>query len=306
MRKLLSISFILVLTQMFLEAQSKIDSTFGFIPKSFIVAADNLNFRNGPSREATVIGTLTNGELVDYVAIVPPDGGSFRYKGYYNNLWIKIKRQTTNEIGYVFGPYIQPKNTAYFSNQECDRLNLSTWYGVQELNGTCYLSLINPQIAKESGMSAIQDTHNTKLFLGLSEELETGPINGRLFTDGRSSIRIGEEKSVFSTSSHKFDLQMSGQYIHKEGRIEKASESLHFVTFTNENKLISSQNLLEQFTQMGTYGFQFYFIGDINLDGTPELVISENNGKIMTVYFFLSDKNGFLELQSATVQGPGC
>lgn len=84
------------------------------LPKDFVVAAENLNFREQPNLEAPIIGQLDNNEPLTLLEIVRPDGKQNIYWFTFNDNWLKVKRKKTGATGYVFGKYIKPAEVAFF------------------------------------------------------------------------------------------------------------------------------------------------------------------------------------------------
>jgi len=279
-----------------------------FIPNKLIVSANKLYFREGPGTKYNTIDFLKNGEIVSLIKYIPLDEPSYKFDGNYDQLWLKIKRISTGDIGYAFGKFLKPINIGFLKEQDCERIPPLNWYGIQQINNKDFeIKKTQPYIKKDVYLNdaGIVDNKNSLFIIGLHDKIKTGEINGRTFGKFLTKIKIGDDINIFESNKGQFLLQISGEYKQNNGRLIRIKENLHFV-HVNELGETNSQTLTDQFDHFGIFGFDIHFVGDINGNGYPDMIISETNGKKMAVYFFMSTDAGKIELQSITWQGPGC
>ena len=277
---------------------------YGFtqMPKNLIVAAENLNFREEPNTESRVLDQLDNSELLETLELVKK--GS----------WIKVRRKITNEVGYVFGKYVLPQNVAYPNFFDAWRIQNGNWYGIVEEENQLIFKSITPQITVEKD-SFIHESYihsnekNVKYIFCSQIELNPKKMSGQIMKQyqGKSLIPIGGEKTFelsdklklnFSSSGVKSDLTFGYDY----ERVNKERVTLTIIDSKEKRVFDLSKDLLK----FGESGYYLNFLGDLNDDGIPDFFLQEATTHGGAFYFFMSNENGEIELQSITWSSSKC
>lgn len=288
------------------QVKSQIEeSCFG---KEYIVVAENLNFRSQPNVESKILGRLANGEKLTLIEINNQDGED-RYCCYPWVEWLKVKRKKNGEIGYVSGQYVKPQNIAYLNGQSCDRMQKGYWYGIYNEDGKTKLKKLKPKVnSKADGSKVISvKSDKYKLIIGSQEEFPEGVIQGKLFKYPNEYIKIGTNRKLLRIDGNEFRLVCTGEVKLKAPyELSRFNEKLELLTIKSYTDF-KSQELSKCLFGFGNIGYQIHFIGDLNKDGIPELILSESGeteGGML--YYFMSNKDGILELKSLTNEDNGC
>ncbi len=194
-------------------------------------------------------------------------------------------------------------------NQSCDRLQNGYWYGIYNEDGKTKIARVNPTIRTEvdgsNNLSVASKKH--QLIIGSPEELKEGVIQGELFKYPNEYIKIGTNRELPRIGQHGFRLVCTGEVkLESPNILQRVHEKLELLTIKSYNDY-KSQELTNCLFGFGNIGYQIHFVGDLNSDGFPELILSESGeteGGML--YYFVSDKNGKLELKSLTNGGDGC
>lgn len=275
-----------------------------------VVVAENLNFRNIPNVESKSKGFLENGELLTFLEFHKDGGSDYRY--YLSSSWLKVRRDKTNEIGYVFGQYVKPQSIAYMNNQDCDKIQSGYWYGIFEENGKVMLDSVSPKLVgmeMDDFKSISVGVRKYKLIIGSQEKLREGQINGKLFPYPSEYVKIGTSLELLKIENSKFSLVCTGKVELRPPFLTRENEKLIFLTTkgSRSKDKYQTQDLTKCFDSYGDIGFQIHFAGDLNEDGIPEIIFSESDEtQGGTLYFFMSNSEGVLELKSVTGSVSGC
>ena len=270
------------------------------LPSKLIVSAENLNFRAEPNTKSKPIGKLNNAEPLTLIKLLNENN-----RGYWSGLstsWIKVKRDKTGEIGFVFGKYVKPQEMAYINYHDSDRLQKGNWYGIFEENGKVKIERASPKIVEDSGFKSILSEDKHKIIICSQDEINEGEIKGSLFFDQIEYLKIGIQKQLLRIGNREFSLVCTGEVTLKPPILIRKNEKVTFVTneIDGPRRIYKQQDLTDCILQYGEVGYQIHFFGDLNNDGFPELIISEGSNHGGTVYYFKSNKKGELELQSIT------
>lgn len=139
-----AIKFLLffLLISSFCEAQEAILKE---LSPRLVVTGDNLNFREKPDLKSKIKAQLNRDEGLTLLQVVPNEYGIADFYEGFIYKWIKVKRNSTQEIGYVFGEYVDFINTAYMRHQDCNRVQANYWYGVYAENNQTYIEQVTPK-----------------------------------------------------------------------------------------------------------------------------------------------------------------
>jgi hypothetical protein len=271
---------------------------------NLIVVADDLNFRENDDTNSKVIAKLNRGEILTLLEVV-------KSKDMVNNLflgfegkWLKVARMSTGKIGYVHGDYVRNQNAIYRKNQDCSKIQNGFWYGVYNDKGRLYMSFANPRIKKSlDGYSCITtDSSKFQYYICSSTKLDTGIIEGNIFNKKNEYLKINSKISLVRINQNQYDIVCAGTAQLKEGSLNRINEEIYFLRteIDGGNRQYYEQNLSNVILKYGEVGYKVEFAADLNGDGVPELIISEGDNRSGSLYYFLSNSQGNLELQSIT------
>ncbi len=294
MQKTLTLLLFLSIAQFTLHAQDmKTDEIKHTKGKSlWMVAAENLNFRDAPNLNSKVIGQFENNELLELLELL--ETSDFE--------WYKIRRKDKSE-GYVHSKYIIPVNSAYGNYQDCSKLGNLNWYGIFQNGANISLNKVNPKLQSIDDYSMIlMEDNNLKFFISTQEFIQEGEIQAYLNSNDEF-IRIGTNRQLYSDKGFNYSIVFAGEYLY-EGYLTRTKERIYL-----QRKTVTSTTTweLSQFLDgYGEYGYQLHFVGDINGDDIPEIIISEATTQYATFYYIMSNSQGKLELQSKTYSDSKC
>ena len=223
--------------------------------------------------------------------------------------WLKVKRNKNNEIGYVSGQYVKPQNVAYLNGQSCERIQSGYWYGIYNEDGKTKIKKVNPKVKTEvdESKNISVESKKYKLIIGSQEEFTEGVIQGKLFKYPSEYIKIGTNRKLLRIDGNEFRLIYSGEVkLYPPYELQRVHGKLELLTIKSYTDF-KSQELTKCLFGFGNIGYQIHFIGDLNKDGFPELILSESGeteGGML--YYFMSNKDGKLELKSLANEDNGC
>lgn len=231
------------------------------------------------------------------------------FYGYdYENSWIKVKRNSTNQVGYVFGKYIKPRNAAYLSGQDCDRIQSGYWYGITDMDRKYKLERCMPQI--DTVFATADGNHYWTIIRDTSEKYDIIICSQAQLIEGKRDkiipkngipLRNDEGVKVLKNANISYSIictdgPRDSTSLLKEN---KPRIILQRVEIRPEGNVYNEQDLTNFFIQYGM-SISLIMSADINLDGVPDLIFSEANNRSGTIYYFISNSEGVLELQSMT------
>lgn len=265
-------------------------------PANHIVVAAKANFYSSPRINSNVIGVLTKGEKVATIGFKIIDIQNFKF----SDLWIKIRRNSDNKIGYVIGKSIKPVNQVYFEDSDCEIKQDGYWYGLKNKNNKTFINSFVPKIRTSfdfnksivSGDPKGQD--NFSLFFSNDKKLKEGEITmGNL---SQKHFKLGDYVSIFKSNNYEYFIEAkNGMYFF----VRKDNKGKQTVTKTQD-----ITGLLGNYLGVGS--FRIDFVGDIDNDGIPEIVFSEVGGMYLITYYFKATLNSNFELQSLTFSSAKC
>lgn len=274
---------------------------------NLVVVADDLNFRKTSSTNSPILGKLHKGEKLTLLGIVESEDGSNDVFFGFDGRWLKVRNATTGEIGFVFGDYVRSQNAAYRNQQDCSRIQSGNWYGLYYDKRQLYMDRVNPEIQKSlDGYQFItSDSSKYQFFVCSETKFEERKVDGAILSSIYSKdgyIGINTMFPLTSIGKNEFHIVCTGTVTLKDGYLERTNEELFFVktTLDGGNRSYFEQNLSQSILKYGEVGYKVEFAGDLNRDGVPELIISEADTRKSALYFFLSNAEGNLVLQSIT------
>jgi hypothetical protein len=281
------------------------------LARELVVIADKLNFRTGPSTESEIFDTLVEGDLVTWLATERfPDCNPG------NDCFIKVKRKNASEIGYIFGTFVKYADVAFLRQNvyrhRNQKLQVGNWYGILESTKGIILEKVTPSVASINSISTLVcEDEKYELLICSQEILTEGQINGKIFNSPFQHINIGTLSHLLQLDSSVYSMAITGtSEFHIIDRLQRKNERILFLTTTAKSSTListSKQDLSNSFNLLapqGEIGFIVHFVGDLNSDGTPEIILSEGDNKNRLVYYFKSNENGQLALQSHSVGQP--
>lgn len=251
--------------------------------KELIVTANNLNFRSAQNTSRQPIGQLENSELLTLIDFEMSKFDSFW--GTYSSSWLKVKRNRTGEVGYVYGRYVRPQEKAYMTKWNDKKLISGICYGICEENNQLIIEKI------ENPSDTILDHEKYTITICSQGTLHEGEIIGSF--NLWSYIHIDSSELILNTEEYSYGIKVTKN----DNPNYRKNTSISFQKYDNDSNLMSSQDLGDCMALFGN--LEVEFIGDITNDGHPELVLSEGNeqGQMM-IYYFRSNHTGLLELKS--------
>ena len=278
------------------------------LPEKLIVAAENLNFREGPSTDSKIIGKLTNSEFLTLVEI--HDREEIIYWNTFEFSWLKVERIQTGETGYVLGKYLKTPEMAYLNYHDSDRVQRGNWYGIYQEGEKIKVEKTYPKIAEldEEFSSITGSREEHKILICSQDEIGEGEINGRIFENDTEYLKIGTQKRLVRIGDFEFSLACTGEVELNPPSLIRKNEKIIFLTtdIDGSRRHYFQQDLSDCISQFGEVGYQIHFAGDLNNDGIPELIISEGTTHGRSVYYFRSNEEGKLELASITGGSSKC
>jgi hypothetical protein len=298
---------LIVLSLLFVQlAKGQFDE--GCLPDKLMVAAENLNFREKPNTESRIIGQLTNSELLTLIEIHEKKENI--YWNTFEFSWVKVQRIQTGEIGYVFGKYLKTPEMAYLNYHDTDRIQKGNWYGIYQEGGKVKIEKTTPKISEldEGFSSIVGSSENHKILVCSQDEIKEGEINGHILENDREYLKIGIKKRLIRIGDFEFSLVCTGEVELNPPSLIRKNEKIIFLTteIDGSRRHYVQQDLSDCISQFGEVGYQIHFVGDLNDDGIPELLISEGTTHGGNVYYFRSNKEGKLELVSITGVSRNC
>lgn len=270
--------------------------------KKLMVVAEDLNFREEPSTNSKVIGVLENSEFLELIKIQNSNVRGCCYN--INNSWLKVLRIKTNQEGYVSGKYVKPQNIAYANNQECERIQSGNWYGLYEEKNKVYLTKIIPKLETvEYDKYIVTDSKNIKYIICSQEELSEGEIIGRFYSyEDDGYIKIGTRKRLQRIGNNQFEIVCTGEVELKGPTLFRKKEKIIIqrIEIDGSKRSYFGQDISNSILKYGEIGYSLRFAGDINNDGIIDVILSEADTHEGTLYYFLSNASGEIEIQSLT------
>ena len=272
-----------------------------YFPKDLIVTTAYLNFREKPSPKANIIATLENAEYLQTVKLVKNKNTNF-YDYNLGNIWIKVRRAKDDKIGYVYGKYVKSQNIAYSNYQDCEKVQHGFWYGIYQKKNKPFLKKITPKVLLIDGYKTIQSNDERSKFLICSQKkLSEGEIMGQIYEGSPKSITIGTRQTLLRTKNNYFELACTGKVELAPYSFIRNEEKIYFLkTEISGGQSNYTEQELKGILKYGEIGYYLLFAGDLNGDGIPEIILSEGDNHSGTLYYFLSNERGELELQSTT------
>lgn len=277
-----------------------------FLPKKMMVNAENLRFRTAPSTNGKIITEFENGEYLEPLEVVYEDEREANTYDTFKDFWVKVKRLKDGQVGYTFGKYLEAANLAYLPYSDIsEHAPKGNWYGLyRDENNAISIEKTTAPKARAEGESYMIDAAEGpfKLYLCMEQELPEGriPNRGYLLDEDGISLKIGDFQDLGQDGANRFSLYCLGTVEFNPPFLERKNERLVFVTETKEHgqRQYLQQDLTKDILQYGEVGYQILFSGDLNRDGVPDLILREASTKSGTIYFFMSNEKGELELQS--------
>ena len=296
--------FLLLLCSFSLNAQ--------FLTKQLFVAASALKLRQEPNRTSKVLATMTNGEPVQLL-----EDNAMENSSLYDQIdsiqgrWVKV--QYKDKSGYAFSPYLATRYNLFYEFSYAEYLpKVNNWYGVyKKANGEEEIRAIQVELRSitrdeeeggETHMYLYTNQRDTSLLIiGTNEIIKPGYVgvfskNIARNTGISSGLRAGDECWLYS--------QLKGNTIQGE----------HYQLFgTGEYKLYSYGLQLEHYKVMvakrnppnpafviiqdltGFFSFidgwvKVEWVGDLDRDGKPDVVIQSCSTQQCINYLFLSSE----------------
>lgn len=276
-----------------------------FAPKELIVNATELRFREEPNQNAEIIDILEDGELLRFLDFVPHSEPRFLY---YEKLttWLKVNRKQDGKTGFVYGQYLQPSCIALTYGQDYYRLPKLNWYGITLKEEIPFLSITYPVLEGNEPNTVITDSLKSYFMVGTKKKYEEGQLDGTVFhNENLLILREDEYKVLEIGNNHKLKIEVCHDVEFLNSNKKRIIERLYVTVFQKDGKEVLHQELTEQFNHTDNMGFRIRFVGDINKDNLPEILITplfEKGGRNL---WFMS-RNNTIDLQSITEFGTGC
>ena len=271
------------------------------MPDKLIVVANDLNFRDAPSLNGKIIDKLDYGEDLTLIEVAIEENWEFFYG--FDELWLKVKRISTSEEGFVYGKYVQFKTSAYFARQDCERLQPGHWYGLYEKDSRVYLEKTKPYIktSMDGYNSITSDSTKYQFYICSPNELIEGVMDGYIPKDQYLNIHAGKKQRLFFKENHQYYLACTGNVILDKGQLYTQDKKLHLLDIKSiDGKTIYHNQDLNPYLMYFGAGKSLHFVADINRDGIPDFLLGEGDNRAGANYFFLSNKDGQVKTESIT------
>jgi len=278
-----------------------------FAPKELIVNATNLRFREEPNQNAHIIDVLKDGEFLEFKEFVAHSEPGFNHYEKLIYSWLKVIRKQDGKTGFVYGQFVQPSCLALRYGQDYVKLPNLNWYGITLENEKPLLQISEPEIVGSKFNKMVIDSLQSYIIIGTKGSYKEGIIDGTVFhNENIFMLKEDESKVIEFQNKYKLKIEVCHDIEFKSEMSEvKIIQRLYVSIFNPNNKEILNQELTKQFNHMNNLGFWIHFIGDINKDFLPEMLISPINEKGGRNLWFES-RNNQIKLQSITEYGTGC
>lgn len=307
MKHLLQISMLITLFNVSSIAQ---EIQINYIAKH-TVSLNKTKLYSSPNPKSTVIDILKKGEKITTLEFTVLHMSNFQF----SENWIKIKKESDNKTGYLLGESISPVNQVYFENSDCDYIQKGNWYGIRKEGNTTNIELINPRINTSfdfkktiiSDKSNSQNSNSTSLILRNKTKLKLGKIK-----DGCLSQRhfnTGESVSVFKMDNIEYFIEDRKEDKTKNVDKDKVGDRIFLIKkeYIENNIITKTQEITNLLIRFGHgSGFRIDFVGDIDSDGIPEVVLSEIVGGHIVTYYLKATFNDDFQVQSLIFSDAKC
>ncbi len=273
---------------------------FAQMPKNLIVVAENLNFREKPTTQSRVIDQLDNSELLETIELVKKEEwGIYNYD--FKKSWIKVRRKMTGEVGYVFGKYVLSQNVAYPYYSVVERIQTGYWYGIHQIRDSTRFYSIIPILEGEiepcSGEKFLRLLSKDKpvdILFCLQRKLNIDEFVGQMIPKYQSRSWISINKKKTFKFSKKIELTFESLGVKDYSKRIEQEKILLKISYPTYEQNFDLTNDLMKFGE----GYSIEFLGDLNDDGIPDFFLQETTNHGGAFYFFMSNENGEIELQS--------
>ena len=268
------------------------------IPKDLIVTGDNVNFRREPNTNTTPIGKFDNGDLLRFIEVVLKNQNHNWIM--LSESWLQAQKVSSGEIGFVFGKYVRPQESV---NPMGNKIQNGNWYAMYQEGSNVMLENTKPVLfIDHDGDTSIRGSNEKQMMLICSQlELIEGKINGRIFPYNEGHISIGRGEIIMRTPKYHYSLICTGEVqLDDHMGFTRINERLYFVTeeIDGSRRHYKKQDLTDCILKFGEVGYKLEFSGDLNNDGIPEIIFYEADTRESIMYYFMSNKEGQLELKS--------
>ncbi len=271
---------------------------------TLIVVAEDLNFRENGDVSSKVIDKLVKGESLTLVEVIKSENTVNNFFQGFQDKWLKVIRDSSGKTGYVYGDYVRNENAVYRRNQDCSKIQSGFWYGIHSDKGELYMDSVIPRIETSlDGYSYItSDSSKFQYYVCSATKLVVGKIQGKIFNRGDEYLGINSKIPLARINQNQFDIVCTGIVALKGGYLDRVKEEIYFLRteIDGGSRTYHEQNLSKAILQYGEVGYKVEFSADLNGDGIPELIFSEADTRSGSLYYFLSNSLGDLELQSIT------
>lgn len=278
-----------------------------FAPNDLIVNATELRFREEPNQNGQVIDILDNGEILEFLEFVPHSEPSFQLYEKLSFTWLKTKRKLDGRTGFVFGQYIQPAKLALRYGQDYNKLPNLNWYGITLNNEKTKIETTFPEIVGSEHNKRIIDSLQSYVIIGSKDKYQVGQIDGTVFhNENLLILKENEHRVIEFKNEYKLKIEVCHDIeLIADQENESIIERLFITVIDTTEKEIVHQELTNQFNHKENKGFWIHFIGDLNNDFIPEILLSPLSEKGGRNLWFESQSQE-IKLQSITEYGTGC
>jgi|WetSurMetagenome_2_1015567.scaffolds.fasta_scaffold09848_6 hypothetical protein len=263
-----------------------------------MVVGEGVNFRTEPNTNSTPSGKLINGELLLFKEIVP--GIKNRLWITIDESWLKVQRVSTGEIGFVFGKYVRTQEAI---NPDIKLIQIGNWYNIfkKDLGVTVKKSKPVLQVNVDGDTTIITNHEGYWISICSQSGLNEGNVEGHIYSDNEGNLSIGKQEVLLRNQKYQFNLVCTGEVeLDRFMGFTRTDERIYFITevFNGSQTSYSKQDLTDCILKFGETGYHLNFAGDLNGDGIPEIIFSEATTREGVTYYFVSNKEGKLELKS--------
>lgn len=158
-------------------------------------------------------------------------------------------------------------------------------------------------LVNNSGDTVLVTGHNDRQVITISSQspLKEGSINGHIYADHEGNLTIGQKVDLLWTTEKHFSIACTGEVaLNDYMGFTRINERIVFIIekIDGSQRHYSKQDLTPCIHKFGEVGYHLIFAGDLNNDGIPEIIFSEADTRESVTYYFMSNKEGNLELKS--------
>lgn len=287
-----------------------------YLPKQLFVVATSLQLRAEPGLKSNVLASMSNGEPVELIEDKADQESSLYDRiGGIQGRWLKIRYK--GKTGFAFSPYLAPRYSLFYEHSHAEYLpKVNHWYGIyKKKNGEEEIREIKVSQCRipendveEEHQYLCTDQRDTSLFVIATNEVirpgYAGVFSQRYADNSGISLemRPGTECWLFwklkgnTIDGQHFQLYGTGTYSMQSAGLQLTNYKVMVAQRQSPgSEFRVLQDLTPFFSYIDSY-VKVVWVGDLDRDDKPDLILQACSTQSCTQYLFLSSEAGEQEL----------